>query len=306
MKKKDISYTFRTGKTRRLSDLFITIPDGSGGYSFTKAYSIFKVFMSVTTYAPEKYLRPVDFKDGILYIYSNNSVWSDTLKYEKFNIIKRINDKLKNNILKDIKLVTKSEYQAASAARVINIDKDKPEVNQDIIIDKSEKEGLEKECRQIADDELRNCLLSLRESHLKMIKAKKIAGYHKCSQCDSLVEKDKKICFSCQRKKREKNLKKIRDFLDAMPWAIYKDAYNALGCSSDDFNSQNQAMIKSIMSDFDAKRDINSIKLDTIMMLIKKIEPQEINDEIKRKFLIEYRYDFNDSYIFEMMKNKKL
>ena len=88
MKKKDISYTFRTGKTRRLSDLFITIPDGSGGYSFTKAYSIFKVFMSVTTYAPEKYLRPVDFKDGILYIYSNNSVWSDTLKYEKFNIIK--------------------------------------------------------------------------------------------------------------------------------------------------------------------------------------------------------------------------
>ena len=44
MKKKDISYTFRTGKTRRLSDLFITIPDGSGGYSFTKAYSIFKVF----------------------------------------------------------------------------------------------------------------------------------------------------------------------------------------------------------------------------------------------------------------------
>ena len=91
-----------------------------------------------------------------------------------------------------------------------------------------------------------------------------------------------------------------------MPWAIYKDAYNALGCSSEDFNSQNQAMIKSLMSDFDAKRDINSIKLDTIMMLIKKIEPQEINDEIKRKFLIEYRYDFNDSYIFEMMKNKKL
>lgn len=158
------------------------------------------------------------FDRGTLFVNVDNSSWAHQLLFMKQNLINKINEKLKEELLHEIRFKVghvadeNHDFFAQSESQV------KKEA-----LTEEEKYDLEQTVNCIDDDNLRNKFLNLLKESKKINKWRKKNDWHECPKCEVLIPEFKDKCSICELKENnEKLVEKIEKSLYTTPWLSYE------------------------------------------------------------------------------------
>lgn len=130
--------------------------------------------------------------DGIMFVCVKNSAWAQELGFLKQDIIKKINQKVGKNVVREIQFKTRTLKKQVKS-------KNKTEKTvQDITLSEQEISDLKKIVSQEDDEFLKERMLQLLISQKKLEKLKKLSGWISCKRCGSLHEGPDDICPICK------------------------------------------------------------------------------------------------------------
>ena len=244
---------------------------------------------------------PIEVKDDVLIVDSNNNALKDRLKFIVPNIIRTINNNFdfEEPIVKDIKFGKKFK-------------EDPPPKKPEPKVQKSEVESVEltpeeiAECKEKADKVIdriqRQKILELMLTHAKAQKYKLKNGWHKCRLCTILCPPNEILCNVCKIKEREKlriNIKKI--FLSA-PETPFREIQKQITrkfphlqkeCTLENIESARMELILQKA----AKISYGDKKSDAVLYLvslIRQLPRQSLTQEIIDKTLKEFQFNLRD------------
>jgi hypothetical protein len=114
--------------------------------------------------------RPEGLQGGIIFVRTKNSMWSHELTYHKPRIIARINGRLQQNVVTDIRFYTTRKRKDAGDDPLFNAPK--PNAPQKVELSAAEKAKVAAAARPIHDRDMRDVLMRAMESCLKVQKAR--------------------------------------------------------------------------------------------------------------------------------------
>jgi hypothetical protein len=114
--------------------------------------------------------RAEGLQGGILFVRTKNSMWSHEMTYHKPRIIARINGRLQQNVVTDIRFYTTRKRKDAGDDPLFNAPK--PNLVKKVELTAEEKSKIAVAARPIHDDDMRAALMRAMESCLKVQKAK--------------------------------------------------------------------------------------------------------------------------------------
>jgi len=146
------------------------------------------------------------FKNGILFVTVSSPVWSQQLMFLKHDLIRKINQELGGNFLKDVR------FQSG----VIERNLEDKELNEEkwvqIPLNEEELEEIEETSSLVREEAVREKLKSFLVKGKKLRKLREKQGWKVCSLCFCLYPPKEKKCPYCS---TEKEVKKI---LFSDPW----------------------------------------------------------------------------------------
>ncbi|MFO7818699.1 MAG: DUF721 domain-containing protein [Halanaerobacter sp.] len=159
------------------------------------------------------------FDRGTLFVNVDNSSWAHQLLFMKENLITKINKKLKEELLREIRFkvgnISDKDYDFSKAKR-----NEKKKVN----LNQREEEKLKQTANCINDDKLRKKFLNLLTESKKTNKWRMKNDWHECPVCEVLVPEFKEKCSICELKENNEQLvEKIEQSLYTTPWLSYDD-----------------------------------------------------------------------------------
>lgn len=138
-----------------------------------------------------------EVKDGILYVRTPGSTWSQELSLLKHEILPRLNERLGGGVIQDIKFRSgqrknKEHTEVRHAptreelAQVTLTDEDQAELNKVTL-----------EVASITDEELRKVTLRLAERAVRLNRWRVLQGWQPCRVCSVLVPPGESFCTLC-------------------------------------------------------------------------------------------------------------
>ena len=157
------------------------------------------------------------FDRGTLFVNVDNSSWAHQLLFMKENLITKINDKLNEELLTEIRFKV---GHICSEEDICSNQEQKPEKKVDL--NKAEEEDLKQTANFINDSNLREKFLNLLKESKKTDKWRKNNDWNECEECKVLVPEVKDKCSICELKEdNEQLVEKIEQSLYTTPWLSY-------------------------------------------------------------------------------------
>lgn len=138
--------------------------------------------------------QPEFVRDGVLFVVTKSSVWSNELTFYKADMISRLNRRVGGNVLKDIVFkVGKLKRKKKPAASENN---DRPNL-EGINLTADEIKEIET-IAKTAGPEVSETIKKLMITSAKLEKWKKANGWSPCSKCGSLQRSPEGLCPVCE------------------------------------------------------------------------------------------------------------
>ncbi len=195
-------------------------------------YHIYKIkqeWKNLIGNSPADNCYPVKIERRVLFLNVNNSVWANQLMMLKNTIIKRVNECVGCEAIKDVRFTIVSK----------NIKKSNFTEQKEIKIKQEEYESLSSEelaniknsLNDIEDEKLREKFFQVKvkqEQRKKYLEKKK---NKKCKICGTfLFEDEDETCLNCLREEKEEIKGEIFNFLKKEPWINFKALQKKFKC----------------------------------------------------------------------------
>ncbi|SJZ79607.1 DUF721 domain-containing protein [Selenihalanaerobacter shriftii] len=253
-----------------------------------KEKSVLNIWPEVIGKELVKYTKASYINKGILFVKVNSSTWAHQLLFLKKDLIEKLNNKLDEEIVKDIrfKVGSTNTNNKLNSKRKESFDLD--------VIDLTEKEisKIEDDLKNISDPEMKEKFYSLMIKDKKLNKLKSKEGWVRCKYCSALHPEDVNECMICQLKKN-KNFNKLEQMLLEIPWLDYEeisDIYPNL--LNSDYKRIKQRLLNKFWDDIKDKlpKAINNddqkvtqelkVLIQYYVMLNRGVYPNELNRDI--------------------------
>jgi len=195
--------------------------------------SILKSSWSEVVGEMAKKSAPLYIKEGVLFSVVEGSVFLQHMNMNKNNYIVNANKLLKGNYITDMRFkvgkISLEDYFLEKEHGVEEIEK--IDLSAEEIID------IKKSCSDIADEELRDRIIHLKEEALKREKTLLKKGFKKCSLCGNIYDRSEgKICRICRNKKEKETEEKVFKVFTQNPYISYEEIEKKLpNLSKDDY-----------------------------------------------------------------------
>ncbi|MER2139253.1 MAG: hypothetical protein ABS965_03915, partial [Succiniclasticum sp.] len=130
-----------------------------------------------------------------------------------------------------------------------------------------EKEGLQLQFSYIKNNKVRNAVIGVEEKIMGLEKLFNEGKIKKCPLCGAYLKNKEKICYSCERKKREELEDIIRKKICKEPWIRWYDLQKIIKCSESEFNR--------------VKNDIEMYYFEKIRMKTADAEEEKLGVQLK-------------------------
>ena len=182
-----------------------------------------------------KHCGPMKLERRILTLQVDSSVWSNQFLYYKSQFIRQINVFMGTDYVKDIKFTLGKDFKRISIYPGNNLKATDLKLRIPPATEE-EKEGLQLQFSYIRNDKVRNAIISVEEKILGLEKLYNGGKIKKCPLCGAYLKNKEKICYSCERKKREEIEEIIRKKISKEPWIRWYDLQKIIKCSESEFN----------------------------------------------------------------------
>ena len=225
------------------------------------------------------------FSRGTLTVHADSLVWSHQVLMKKRELMKKINEYADDKIVKDIRIQT--GYQA----NFREINKDLPNLDyylDQITLDDDTVQDIKNKTESVTDDKLKHKLTSILKKQKKLDKLKVAHGYHPCSICGTLCEKQETYCISCRRQKRQEKRSKIKMTLSDSPFLTYAKLSMIVPCTNLEYQE-----VKADLIDQTTKKlregDNSDMTRYLLAMLVTGMTPDIITEDMVNKIVLKFR-----------------
>lgn len=222
---------------------------------------------------------------NILFIYVQNSVWTQELFMKKTEILKKIRQDAYGRRFTELRLVAASETAAFPTKtnvekereiyRAENQDEKEPLTAQEEVWVKQFME------KRVPQKELRETLTQMMEKTLQRRKADLADGYTPCQRCGRLCPAEKPFCKSCEIKEKEKI--KSRIFLQLMkePSLYYEEIKKRIPCDYLQYETARELLIRRCKDQYFKGYDCDENQTMLLSLLIHKPTEAMTKEEIQ-------------------------
>lgn len=223
-------------------------------------------------------------KGGILWVSPSSSSWATELSFHKKELIKKINQKLKKPVIKDIRTLSPSTFTPPEAP------KDEPSWT-DIPLSKEALDEIETTLKDL-DEKLKKALTPLLIKEKKWKIWRELNKDRTCSVCHGALSENGR-CPWCELYSKIEEEEKLRRLFLKTPWIKFGDAKEKIKNITEQKFFQLRKRIAQevieeanyLISSAGSSLEQIKIKLMTYAMLKSGKEPVEISDEELKKLL---------------------
>ena len=221
-----------------MKDIEKTVLNMIGSRSNQNQYNLFKMkacWAEIIGNHNAKHCGPVKLERRILTLQVDSSVWSNQFLYYKSQFIRQINVFMGTDYVKDIKFVLGKDFKRGFIYSGDHL----KAADQKLSLPpatKEEREGLQLQYSYIKNDKVRNAVIGVEERILGLEKLFNQGKIKKCPVCGAYLRNEEKICYGCERKKREELEDVIRKKISKEPWIKWYDLQKIIQCSESEFN----------------------------------------------------------------------
>ena len=231
------------------------------------------------------HVRPIrmDFKK--LFLSVDAPVWSNELRYMERQIVDKI------NAFVCAELATSIGF-CAPGSDSFKVGKTEETENTVKKIEplEEERKTAESAVAEIEDEELRNAVSKAYAQNLALRRTRMKEKWHPCAVCGKIVPPDEKMCPFCEREKKEKTISAVSRLLIREPWLRVKEAAKIIGCSSDVVVESRSLLLQKMISRA-KKEDEMGENAKALVMLFASVKPEELTEEVMKKYLKRLRFD---------------
>jgi len=190
-----------------------------------------------------RHCSPVKLERRILTIMADSSAWSNQFMFYKNQFIKKINEFMGIDYVKDIKFISGRNFKKNISN---NNDKKTDEIKFIIpALTEEEKESVALKLSYIKNEDLKNAILNVEVKRAGLEKLYQKGKIKKCPYCGSFIKDDAAICFVCERKRKKAEEIKIWGWIKKEPWIRWNEISKIVGCDETTF-----IMIKNDMESY--------------------------------------------------------
>ena len=235
------------------------------------------------------HVRPVrmDFKK--LFLAADAPVWSNELRYMERKLIDKINAFVCDEFVTEISFCSpRSEYFSVKME-----EKEEPEEKK-ILPDREDIETSEAvvEGMNIENEELKTAATRAFAQNLALRRVRAEENWKPCASCGRMIPPAERLCLSCDRKKREEESRAVRNLLLKEPWLHVYEVAALLNCSRSLVIKERSRLLRDLASRV-KQRDESGEDAKKLVMLFASVKPEELNDEIMKKYLNRLRFDLS-------------
>lgn len=237
--------------------------------------------------------RPQKISRHILIVSANNPVWAHHLLTVKDDIIARINAFAGEKAVSDLR------FQAGYFRNDQN--EENGEVDElpaiswrEVRLDGRELKIVDSLSAPLADDLLRSKMKRLLSKDLALRKARRRHEWQPCRQCGVLHPPGEELCFACAAAERNEERKAVWRLLQDAPWLSYEECSRYITCRQSDFNAVREKLADTLLRVV-SQDEADRIGLPMLTMLLYKVQPQSVTEEMTAKTLAKVRRKSNVS-----------
>ena len=275
----------RFDRFEKVTDILPRMLQSFGQKKKYKEYLLFFYWERIVGEAIAGHVHPVRLSFHTLLLAADAPAWADTLKYMQKEIIDKINAFVCERLVMDLRFTISTvrhpmkQQKPAAARQNFCLRPDELEVRQ-----------AAERCASVQNQELRQKLARLYASDLERRKKQQEAQWHQCASCSVLCPADRKYCSACERHHRQQVEAKIREILEAKPWARYPEIYEYVHCTPAMANNQRVAMMQRLSMKI-ASGDTKSMDAQALVMLYDSVPPEQLTPERMEKVIHRMRWD---------------
>lgn len=223
--------------------------------------------------------NPRSTQNAILFISVINSSWCHHLTMMKEQIIDKINTFAGEKIVNDIRFHAGYLKNKQNEEGTVWQEPTLKEKLQTVTIDNKQMQTNREISNAISDEQLRKKVFKLITKDSTLQELKKRENWHKCSNCSTLCPPEDKYCTVCAVQKRQSTIESIRKLLMEVPWINYTECRKYIECTSAEFGWAKKGLIDSLVNKSVDMPD-DSVCVATLVMLLKRVKPEELFDEL--------------------------
>lgn len=241
----------------------------------------------------------VEIKPPLLVLQCKDSAWMQQIQMQQRQILKKINDFYKENLIEKIKIQMHRQSYMKQKKTSTTIDYEDGHNKyidfSKINIDKKDLERIEKNSQILTDPKLRELAKKVQIQQLKKNKVFEANGYHHCKICQNWIAKEEVYCSSCKGKIQRHLLQAIKRVIKAYPYIKYDEILRFGKCSLKEFNLARSEMIYSCLNQiFYGSTDLELMYRACQLMTHKKKE------ELTKEHVINICSKFRSKYLSDI------
>lgn len=152
----------------------------------------------------------------------------------------------------------------------------------------------------IHNEELREQLLDVQIKQYKKTVYLKEHGYHPCERCENLIEKEKRLCPSCNLKEQEhkeflyrQHINRIKDILMQEPFAVYEEVRQYVPqCAMADYQLAHRECIYFFRNRVVREASNENYDIYMLLMLITHKKADQLKPEFIRNSVLKMRAQY--------------
>jgi hypothetical protein len=183
-------------------------------------------------------------RGGVLFVTARNSMWANQLSFLRSSLIKKLNNELGEDLIRDIRFQTGF---VEDISREIERDMDV-----EIIPETYQEVG--QLVASLSDKDVSSAFASLYVSHKGADERKKRRGWKRCRFCSALYQDHRDLCPICNLSIKGADLSKLKELLYELPWLDYEGTSKILPQFTE---IQYKGAVEEIKSDIKAILKIN-------------------------------------------------
>lgn len=225
------------------------------------------------------------FSRGTLSVHTDSSVWSHQVLMQKRAMITKINEFAGDKIVKDIRIQTGYQPNFREINKdLTNLDYYLKQVSLEPLVEKD----IQEKTSAISDADLRYRLTSILEKQKKLEQLKRSHGYHPCSICGTLCEKNETYCIGCRRQKKKDRRQEIRTILLGAPFLTYAKLNQVFSCTNVEYQEEKADLIDQTARKLSDGDDSEMTKY-LLAMLVTGMTPDVIQEDTVEKIVMRFR-----------------
>lgn len=286
-------------RSHTLEKAGLAIPQILADSQLLTTYKLFQAKQHWATIAgPQiaKYSFIQDFQNNVVTIGVLNPVWMNHLFMYKQNIIRNINNHIKEQAVRDIRFVRSGRKPPAIVYETVQGTEDGhvPSVSiQQTRLPDDLVKTIRDETKSLPEG-IRERVAQLRFTQAKRQIAYAQSGFHQCPRCGRWIPPEEKICFLCRLQRRQEQKQRLHDVLEHMPWLSWQEVLEEGYVPAD--TKAYAALYQEVRRDFIYKyiqkihHNADTLADDFVLaMLITRKKPTDLSADFIQRLADKYR-----------------